>query len=214
MIKRYVLKKVKFNMKADSLDKAFENFQKYFLKNNEINLRDTECISDVFAEFDLEVVEDKEGNIVDFEPIDGEMSDSFYIFLKSIEKYVENRSEIVLEYIDDDFERTFLFQDNLCMMFDTAVLKPRIKNEIDVYIPSEEERKFKFQYQLLDRCRCDCEFYLGYGRCNEEYLWAGTIKEHIEKMKELYCILPVKPEWLTMEKIKEYEKFMMIGGEW
>lgn len=66
----------------------------------------------------------------------------------------------------------------------------------------------KFNYQLLDRCRCDCEYYLGAGNRQEKNLWAGNVKDHIQKMKELYNILPIKPEWLSMEKILEYEKLM------
>lgn len=66
----------------------------------------------------------------------------------------------------------------------------------------------KFNYQLLDRCRCDCEYYLGNGNRHEKHLWAGNVKDHIQKMKELYNLLPVKPEWLSMEKILEYEKLM------
>lgn len=66
----------------------------------------------------------------------------------------------------------------------------------------------KFNYQLLDRCRCDCEYYLGAGNRQEKNLWAGNVKEHIQKMRELYNLLPKKPEWLSMEKILEYEKLM------
>ena len=34
-----------------------------------------------------------------------------------------------------------------------------------------------FRYQLLDRMRCDCEYFLNYGnRCNK-FLWAGEPKE-------------------------------------
>lgn len=72
----------------------------------------------------------------------------------------------------------------------------------------QESEEDKFNYQLLDRCRCDCEYYLGAGNRHEKHLWAGNVKDHIQKMKELYNILPVKPEWLSMEKILEYEKLM------
>lgn len=83
----------------------------------------------------------------------------------------------------------------------------------DNYIEAVERNVFgteqdKFNYQLLDRCRCDCEYYLGNGNRDEKHLWAGNVKDHIQKMKELYNILPVKPEWLSMEKIIEYERLM------
>lgn len=83
----------------------------------------------------------------------------------------------------------------------------------DNYIEAVERNVFgteqdKFNYQLLDRCRCDCEYYLGNGNRHEKYLWAGNVKDHIQKMKELYNLLPVKPEWLSMEEIIEYERLM------
>jgi hypothetical protein len=34
------------------------------------------------------------------------------------------------------------------------------------------------------------------------------VEEQIKKMKELWNILPQKPEWLSMEDIEEYEKKM------
>ena len=56
----------------------------------------------------------------------------------------------------------------------------------------------RFNYTLLDRLRSDCEYYLGYG---------GEQKQ-IDKMRELYDLLPVKPEWLTKEQINEYAEKM------
>ncbi len=67
---------------------------------------------------------------------------------------------------------------------------------------------FKFEYQLLDRCKCDCEYFLGAGNGLDKYLWGGSVAEHIAKMRELYDILPDKPEWLSKEDIDRYEKLM------
>jgi hypothetical protein len=67
----------------------------------------------------------------------------------------------------------------------------------------------KFEYQLLGRLQMDCEYYLGHGNRATKHLWAGNELEQIEKMKELYAGLPEKPEWITLEKISEYEAAMV-----
>ena len=79
------------------------------------------------------------------------------------------------------------------------------------FILSEEEPVDKdksFQYQLLDRFRCDCDYYLGYGNRNPDILPSKDEKEHIEAMKRIWLSFPEdeKPEWLTWEQILEYEK--------
>ncbi|MBQ4121565.1 MAG: hypothetical protein IJD35_06080 [Clostridia bacterium] len=67
---------------------------------------------------------------------------------------------------------------------------------------------YSFEYQLLDRCKSDCEYFLGAGNGMVKYLWGGNVVDHIAKMRELYALLPEKPEWLTLEKINEYETQM------
>ena len=69
----------------------------------------------------------------------------------------------------------------------------------------------EFNYMLLARLRNDCEFYLNYGNRRKEILWALDEREQIDKMKELYNNFPedAKPEWLTYEKILEYEELMV-----
>jgi hypothetical protein len=57
----------------------------------------------------------------------------------------------------------------------------------------------------------ECEYYLGHGNRAIEHLSAGDETSQIEKMKEIYEGLPVKPAWIAMEKICEYEK-AMVGG--
>lgn len=66
----------------------------------------------------------------------------------------------------------------------------------------------KSEYMLLSRLQMDCNYYLGAGNRNSKHLWAGTPKEQIEKMKELYSKLVVKPEWLSEKNISDYEKAM------
>ena len=73
------------------------------------------------------------------------------------------------------------------------------------------ENHEKFNNQLLDRLRCDCEYYLGFGNRNKKHLWALDEEDHIASMKELYNKIPEnkKPEWLKYEDILEYEKQMI-----
>ena len=68
---------------------------------------------------------------------------------------------------------------------------------------------FAFEYQLLERCKQDCEYFLWYGNRQRKYLWGGTVEAHIAKMRELFLILPEKPEWLTVEDINLYEIAML-----
>lgn len=65
-------------------------------------------------------------------------------------------------------------------------------------------RDYSFEYMLLDRLRCDCEYYLGYGGRCARRLWAHDEQKQIDKMRELYDLVPEKPEWLTREQIDAY----------
>lgn len=72
-------------------------------------------------------------------------------------------------------------------------------------------RDYKFEYMLLNRLQCDCDYYLGYGSRNAEHcLQAHDEQKQIDKMRELYDLLPVKPEWLTREQIDEYAARMNV----
>ena len=63
----------------------------------------------------------------------------------------------------------------------------------------------RFNYMMLDRLRCDCEYYLGHGGINAKHsLWAKDEQKQIDKMREIYDSLKIKPKWLTMEQIDEY----------
>lgn len=63
-------------------------------------------------------------------------------------------------------------------------------------------------YRLLSRLKADCDYFLGAGGRAEKHLWAGNMREQIAKMRELYALLPEKPEWLTMEDIDRYAQRM------
>lgn len=69
----------------------------------------------------------------------------------------------------------------------------------------------RFNYMMLDRLRCDCEYYLGYGGRNAKHsLWAHDEQKQIDKMREIYDSLKIKPKWLTMEQIDEYAARMGV----
>ena len=63
----------------------------------------------------------------------------------------------------------------------------------------------RFNYMMLDRLKSDCEYYLvNGGRNAKQSLWAQDEQKQIDKMRELYDSLKIKPEWLTKEQINEY----------
>ena len=69
-------------------------------------------------------------------------------------------------------------------------------------------KDYSFEYQLLDRLKMDCDYFLGYGGRDEKHLWAGSVEAQIAKMRELYDVLPEKPEWLTEQDIDRYYNAM------
>ena len=64
---------------------------------------------------------------------------------------------------------------------------------------------WKHEYMMLSRYQSDMEYYLGHGNRCEKHLYFGNFKEHIEEMFKLWEELPVKPEWLTFEKLNQYK---------
>lgn len=93
--------------------------------------------------------------------------------------------------------------------FDGEPDQPIKKSLEVVFIDQYKENPFKFQYQMLGRLQSDCEYFLNYGNRCAKHLYYGEAKEHIQEMKKLYELLPEKPEWLSFEKILEYEKLMV-----
>lgn len=73
------------------------------------------------------------------------------------------------------------------------------------------QRDSKFRYMLLSRLQCDCEYYLNYGNRFSGCLWAGNEQEQIKYMTKLHESFKdnEKPEWLTMDEIKEYARRML-----
>ena len=74
------------------------------------------------------------------------------------------------------------------------------------------QHDLKFRYMLLGRLQADCEYYLGFGNKSSRRLWAGSEKAQIEYMTKIHDSFREneKPEWLTMEQIKEYSNAMEV----
>lgn len=70
------------------------------------------------------------------------------------------------------------------------------------------EKKQREEYMLLDRLKMDCDYYINISS-HPKFLWAESEAEQIACMKKLYRSLVIKPEWITMEDIKRYEKLMV-----
>lgn len=71
-----------------------------------------------------------------------------------------------------------------------------------------EPYDYSFEYGLLGRLKADCEYFLSEGHQHEKHLWAGSVHAQIAKMRELYDLLPEKPEGITKEIIDDYETRM------
>lgn len=71
-----------------------------------------------------------------------------------------------------------------------------------------EPYDYSFEYGLLGRLKADCEYFLSEGHQHEKHLWAGSIHAQIAKMRDLYDLLPEKPEGITKEIIDDYETRM------
>ena len=69
---------------------------------------------------------------------------------------------------------------------------------------------YRFNYMMLDRLKSDCEYYLGYGGRNAKSLWAHDEQKQVDKMREIYDSLKIKPKWLTIEQINEYAARMGV----
>ncbi len=67
---------------------------------------------------------------------------------------------------------------------------------------------YEDDYGLLSRLKADCEYFLGSGQREERNLFSGNLHAHIQKMRELYDLVPEKPEWLTKDQIDSYEERM------
>lgn len=75
------------------------------------------------------------------------------------------------------------------------------------------QHNLKFRYKLLGRLRTDCKFYLTHANRCPKCLWAGNEKEQIDTMTRIYESFQAdeKPEWLTMDEIREFGRQMLTA---
>ena len=66
-------------------------------------------------------------------------------------------------------------------------------------------------YMMLSRLQMDCNYFLGNGNGYEGHLYYKSVEEHCDEMEKLWNSFSNedKPEWLTMEQIKEYREKML-----
>lgn len=151
---------------------------------------------------------------------------------------MDKKNELVLEYIGEDFwsrpvyrdQYTRIWKDISLGTYRQPSLYSVVDNDVDgepdspmrddikyTILPLPKEMQIseekKFQYMLLDRLRSDCDYYLGHGNRYPGNLWGKDEKDHLEHMKSIWNDFSEdeKPEWLTWEKLQEYEK-EMLGG--
>lgn len=69
----------------------------------------------------------------------------------------------------------------------------------------------EFDYMLLSRMKADCDYFLRNGNAYENDLWSGSVESICDEMEKIWNSFTdnEKPEWLTMEQIKEYRREMM-----
>ena len=95
--------------------------------------------------------------------------------------------------------------DEICGEPNTRVTEPVECDEPFVRHPRERD------YMMLGRLQMDCNYFLGYGNGYEGHLYYKSVEKHCDEMEKLYNSFADedKPEWLTMEQIKEYREKML-----
>ena len=110
-------------------------------------------------------------------------------------------------YMDKEIVSDLTFEE-LQEAFEKMQAEKEKNNNGGLDMDKKTEGNHEYEYQLLDRLRTDCEYFLGAGNRATKNLYTGNVEEQIAKMRELYNILPEKPEWLTEQDIDRYEKLM------
>jgi len=71
---------------------------------------------------------------------------------------------------------------------------------------SNEQLIQKNGYKFLSRLQSDCEYIINNQEATLKHLYySGNVNEHINQMRQLFDMLEEKPDWLSLEKIEEYE---------
>lgn len=114
----------------------------------------------------------------------------------------EDNDYVILERMKSELESLgYTFDYGLdASPFNLRKMKDEVENVDDV--------DNSFNYMMLDRLRSDNDYYLGHGNRSEKNLWAGSVDAQIKEMKRIWNNFIVKPEWLSMEDILEYERKM------
>ena len=107
-------------------------------------------------------------------------------------------------------EREYIGPKGKIPMFEEDI-KRMVEESVKRILKETMEADYKKYYMLLSRLQQDCNYYLGHGgRDAKHALWAHDEQEQIDKMRELYNMLPEKPEWITLEDIDNYAREMGV----
>lgn len=122
-----------------------------------------------------------------------------------VEKYTKvlNENGYLVGFLEDNKEQ------DVADSGDDVFIKTDSDTETDV-LEADNENAYEFEYRLLSRLKQDCEYFLGAGNRYEGHLWAGNVQYQISKMRELYAMLPEKPEWLSEQDIDRYAENMLV----
>jgi len=70
-------------------------------------------------------------------------------------------------------------------------------------------RTQRHEYMVLGRLVFDCEARINGFTPQSHPLWGVTIESHIAEMRRLWDLLDVKPEWLSIDQIENYETLLL-----
>lgn len=70
---------------------------------------------------------------------------------------------------------------------------------------------YEFDFRILSRLKMDCDYFLGCGNGYEGHLHHKTVEKQCDEMEKMWNALPTneRPEWLTLDQIKEYRSSML-----
>lgn len=136
------------------------------------------------------------------EELEPETEKSIEDQIADLQDYLDNTPEIA----EDEKEAIQAEIDGLISQLGEKDLELNESIDVDKYVNKDKE----FKYKLLSRLQSDCDYFLGAGNRAEKHLWANNVKDQITLMKALYNSFSEedRPEWITLDKIEEYEKEM------
>ena len=135
----------------------------------------------------------------------------------SLESLIDKISKVASDELTNDGSMSFdkiiyeafeIFEEEVGFDSEIWACKDEWRNNDKVTVTVSGDNKSN--YMMLSRLQQDCEYFLGYGNRNDKNLWAGSAREQIDRMKEIYNSFPdeKKPEWISMEDIENYEQEM------